>query len=130
MSRSSSDTRARILDCTWNLLESGDKKVRGSEPSIAASVPKVRCHQEQPSTAAAWTGSSADKVAFRCICAKDRVACFSTSAKNTTGGERIFAAAAGKSAEIREAPFPRRPKRLLSASTQVDFRSSRLVNCC
>jgi hypothetical protein len=75
-------------------------------------------------------GFRLDKVAFRCICAKDRVACFSTSAKNTTGGERIFAAAAGKSAEIREAPFPRRPKRLLSASTQVDFRSSRLVNCC
>jgi hypothetical protein len=35
------------------------------EPSIAASVPKVRCHQEQPSTAAAWTGSSADQAAVQ-----------------------------------------------------------------
>lgn len=48
MSRSSSDTRARILDCTWNLLESGDKKVRMSDIAKASGISRQALYLHFP----------------------------------------------------------------------------------
>lgn len=51
MSRSSSDTRARILDCTWNLLESGDKKVRMSDIAKASGISRQALYLHFPTRA-------------------------------------------------------------------------------
>lgn len=51
MSRDSSDTRARILDCTWNLLESGDKKVRMSDIAKAAGISRQALYLHFPTRA-------------------------------------------------------------------------------
>ncbi len=51
MSRNSSDTRTRILDCTWNLLESGDKKVRMSDIAKAAGISRQALYLHFPTRA-------------------------------------------------------------------------------
>jgi AcrR family transcriptional regulator len=51
MSRNSSDTRARILDCTWNLLESEDKKVRMSDIAKAAGISRQALYLHFPTRA-------------------------------------------------------------------------------
>ena len=51
MSRNSSDTRARILDCTWILLESGDKKVRMSDIAKAAGISRQALYLHFPTRA-------------------------------------------------------------------------------
>ena len=51
MSRSSSDTRARILDCTWTLLESGDKKVRMSDIAKASGISRQALYLHFPTRA-------------------------------------------------------------------------------
>ena len=51
MSRGSSDTRARILDCTWNLLESGDKKVRMSDIAKASGISRQALYLHFPTRA-------------------------------------------------------------------------------
>lgn len=51
MSRDSSDTRARILDCTWNLLESGDKKVRMSDIAKAVGISRQALYLHFPTRA-------------------------------------------------------------------------------
>jgi AcrR family transcriptional regulator len=51
MSRNSSDTRARILDCTWNLLESGDKRVRMSDIAKASGISRQALYLHFPTRA-------------------------------------------------------------------------------
>jgi AcrR family transcriptional regulator len=51
MSRNSSDTRARILDCTWSLLESGDKKVRMSDIAKASGISRQALYLHFPTRA-------------------------------------------------------------------------------
>lgn len=51
MSRDSSATRARILDCTWNLLESGDKKVRMTDIARAAGISRQALYLHFPTRA-------------------------------------------------------------------------------
>lgn len=51
MSRDSSDTRARILDCTWNLLESGDKKVRMTDIAKAVGISRQALYLHFPTRA-------------------------------------------------------------------------------
>lgn len=51
MSRSPSDTRARILDCTWNLLESGEKKVRMSDIAKASGISRQALYLHFPTRA-------------------------------------------------------------------------------
>jgi len=51
MSRNSSDTRARILGCTWNLLESGDKKVRMSDIAKASGISRQALYLHFPTRA-------------------------------------------------------------------------------
>lgn len=51
MSRNSSDTRVRILDCTWNLLESGDKNVRMSDIAKAAGISRQALYLHFPTRA-------------------------------------------------------------------------------
>ena len=51
MSRNSSDTRARILDCTWNLLESGDKKVRMSDIAKSSGISRQALYLHFPTRA-------------------------------------------------------------------------------
>lgn len=51
MSRDSSDTRARILDCTWNLLESGDKGVRMTDIAKAAGISRQALYLHFPTRA-------------------------------------------------------------------------------
>lgn len=51
MSRNSSNTRARILDCTWNLLESGDKKVRMSDIAKASGISRQALYLHFPTRA-------------------------------------------------------------------------------
>jgi AcrR family transcriptional regulator len=51
MSRSSSDTRSRILECTWNLLESGDKKVRMSDIAKASGISRQALYLHFPTRA-------------------------------------------------------------------------------
>ena len=51
MSRDSSDTRARILDCTWNLLESGDKKVRMTDIAKAGGISRQALYLHFPTRA-------------------------------------------------------------------------------
>lgn len=51
MSSDSSDTRTRILDCTWNLLESGDKKVRMSDIAKAAGISRQALYLHFPTRA-------------------------------------------------------------------------------
>ncbi|MDU8914191.1 TetR/AcrR family transcriptional regulator [Aestuariicoccus sp. MJ-SS9] len=51
MSRDSSNTRSRILDCTWNLLESGDKKVRMSDIAKAAGISRQALYLHFPTRA-------------------------------------------------------------------------------
>jgi AcrR family transcriptional regulator len=51
MSSNSSDTRARILDCTWNLLESGDKKVRMSDIAKASGISRQALYLHFPTRA-------------------------------------------------------------------------------
>ena len=51
MSRDSSATRARILDCTWNLLESGDKKVRMADVAKAVGVSRQALYLHFPTRA-------------------------------------------------------------------------------
>ena len=51
MSRHSSDTRTRILDCTWNLLESGDKRVRMTDIAKAAGISRQALYLHFPTRA-------------------------------------------------------------------------------
>lgn len=51
MSRNSSDTRARILDCTWNLLESVDKKVRMSDIAKEVGISRQALYLHFPTRA-------------------------------------------------------------------------------
>ena len=51
MSRDSAATRARILDCTWNLLESGDKKVRMADVAKAVGVSRQALYLHFPTRA-------------------------------------------------------------------------------
>ena len=51
MSRDSSATRARILDCTWNLLESGDKKVRMTDIAKAVGISRQALYLHFPTRA-------------------------------------------------------------------------------
>ena len=51
MSRDSSDTRTRILDCTWNLLESGDKKVRMSDIAKEVGISRQALYLHFPTRA-------------------------------------------------------------------------------
>ena len=51
MSRDSSDTRARILDCSWNLLESGDKKVRMTDIAKAVGISRQALYLHFPTRA-------------------------------------------------------------------------------
>ena len=51
MSRDSSATRARILDCTCNLLESGDKKVRMADVAKAVGVSRQALYLHFPTRA-------------------------------------------------------------------------------
>lgn len=51
MSRKSSDTRARILNCTWNLLESGNKDVRMSDIAKAAGISRQALYLHFPTRA-------------------------------------------------------------------------------
>ena len=51
MSRDSSDTRARILDCTWNLLESGDKNVRMTDIAKAVGISRQALYLHFPTRA-------------------------------------------------------------------------------
>ena len=51
MSSDSSDTRTRILDCTWNLLESGDKVVRMSDIAKAAGISRQALYLHFPTRA-------------------------------------------------------------------------------
>ena len=44
-------TRTRILDCTWNLLESGDKKVRMSDIAKAAGISRQALYLHFPTRA-------------------------------------------------------------------------------
>ncbi len=51
MSSDLPDTRTRILDCTWNLLESGDKKVRMSDIAKAAGISRQALYLHFPTRA-------------------------------------------------------------------------------
>lgn len=51
MSRDLSDTRARILNCTWNLLESGDKKVRMTDIAKAVGISRQALYLHFPTRA-------------------------------------------------------------------------------
>ena len=51
MSRDSSDTRVRILNCTWNLLESRDKKVRMSDIAKAVGISRQALYLHFPTRA-------------------------------------------------------------------------------
>lgn len=51
MSRDTPDTRARILDCTWNLLESGDKKVRMTDIAKAVGISRQALYLHFPTRA-------------------------------------------------------------------------------
>lgn len=51
MSRNASDTRTRILACTCNLLESGDKKVRMSDIAKAAGISRQALYLHFPTRA-------------------------------------------------------------------------------
>lgn len=51
MSRNSADTRTRILETTWNLLESGDKKVRMSDIAKAVGISRQALYLHFPNRA-------------------------------------------------------------------------------
>ena len=51
MSRDSSDTRVRILNCTWNLLESRDKKVRMSDIAKEVGISRQALYLHFPTRA-------------------------------------------------------------------------------
>ena len=51
MSRNSSDTRTRILKCTWNLLESGDKRVRMSDIAKEVGISRQALYLHFPTRA-------------------------------------------------------------------------------
>ena len=51
MSRDSPDTRARILNCTWNLLKSGDKKLRMSDIAKAVGISRQALYLHFPTRA-------------------------------------------------------------------------------
>lgn len=51
MSSDLPDTRTRILDCTWNLLESGDKKVRMFDIAKAAGISRQALYLHFPTRA-------------------------------------------------------------------------------
>lgn len=51
MSSDLPDTRTRILDCAWNLLESGDKKVRMSDIAKAAGISRQALYLHFPTRA-------------------------------------------------------------------------------
>ena len=51
MSRGLSETNTRILDCTWNLLESGDKKVRMTDIAKAVGISRQALYLHFPTRA-------------------------------------------------------------------------------
>lgn len=51
MSRNSSETRTRILNCTWNLLESGDKKILMSDIAKASGISRQALYLHFPTRA-------------------------------------------------------------------------------
>ncbi len=51
MSRNSADTRSRILETTWNLLESGDKNVRMSDIAKAVGISRQALYLHFPNRA-------------------------------------------------------------------------------
>jgi AcrR family transcriptional regulator len=86
MSRSSSDTRARILDCTWNLLESGDKKVRMSDIAKASGISRQALYLHFPTRAELLVATTRHIDSVKNVDAR-----LAASRSATSGRERLMA---------------------------------------
>ncbi len=86
MSRKSTDTRARILDCTWKLLESGNKKIRMSDIAKASGISRQALYLHFPTRAELLVATTRhiDSV-------KDVDARLAASSAAPTGRERLAA---------------------------------------
>jgi AcrR family transcriptional regulator len=84
MPRNSSDTRARILDCTWRLLEEGDKKVRISDIAKASGISRQALYLHFPTRAELFVATTRHIDSVKNVDAR-----LATSSAATSGRERL-----------------------------------------